>query len=81
MSDNLRSVQELHIMRNQLRQSLQKLSSDSNPTLIENYQAKIVHLKKSIQMIEDHINFYDMVRWLNNEDVSIKKLTEAHQVI
>lgn len=79
---NLRSMQELHFMRNTLRQELDKLLKDTNPSLQPNYQARITHLKKSLQMVEDTMNFHSLASWLGGDDsVQTKTILESIRII
>jgi len=79
---NLRSMQELHFMRNTLRQELDRLIKDTNPSLQPNYQQRITHLKKSLQMVEDTMNFHSLAAWLGGDDsVKTKTILQAIRVI
>ena len=82
MAENtVRSENELNTMRYFLIEEIKRLQSDTNKELIPNYDARIIQLRKMVSMIEDHMNFYPMVRWLNCEDVPRTEILNSIRVI
>ena len=79
--NNVRSENELNTMRYFLIEEIKKLQNDTNKSLISNYEARLAHLRKQVVMIEDHMNFYPMVRWLNCDDVPRSEILNSVRVI
>jgi len=82
MAENkIRTENELNTMRYFLIEEIKRLQSDTNKSLISNYEARITHLRQQVTMVEDHMNFYPMVKWLNCEDVPRSEILNSIRVI